>query len=213
MTLPRDAASAFRVAAAELGMCSTARLFSEQFLALGGPELLREARDVLGDELPVLDYVLSGLLEGNPLPVIDGSKVAEALHGPTSVLVVGLEAFFTDALVSHLPKCRIGLVLGEGGLEGDLRRIVANYDDRVELVKLADVQRWAGNKSALCTFVYGVRERSCYVQPIWLRMAGSDIRTQFRTLVGWDVLGAPTPRYPRWLVETSTEPFSRLVSP
>ncbi|MBK8251288.1 MAG: hypothetical protein IPK82_01285 [Polyangiaceae bacterium] len=181
-------------------------------MKLGGPDLLHEARDVLGDDLPVLDYVLSGLLEGNPPPPIDGTKVAAALHDPASVLVVGLEAFFMDALVVHLTQCRIGLVLGEGGLEGDLRRIIANYEDRVELVKLGDVQRWAGNKSALCTFVYGVRERSCYVQPIWLRMAGSDIRTQFRTLVGWDVLGAPTPRYPRWLVETSTEPFSRMVT-
>ena len=97
---------------------------------------------------------------------------------------------------------------------GDARRIVANFGGRVELVAMGDVQRWAGRSSALLTFGYGGRHSTVYVTPAWLRVAGSDIRPQFRTLVAWDVLGEPTPLYPRWFVETPREtiPSARVSS-
>lgn len=213
MSLPASAPAAFRLAAAELGMCSAARLFTGELLAAGGPALLGEARDRLGSDFPILDFVASEALEGQRPAPIDAAPVARALREPLSVLVVGLEAFFLDALVPAIPGVRLGLVLGEGGLEADMRRILGNFNGRVEEIRVGDVQRWAGNKSALLTFVYGTHDPVAYVQPVWLRVAGSDIRTQFRTLVGWDVLGRPTSLYPRWLVEAPLESFSRVVGP
>lgn len=213
MSLPASAPAAFRLAAAELGMCSAARLFAAELLAAGGAPLLEEARDRLGSDFPVLDLIASEALAGRRPGPIDAAPAARALRDPSAVLVVGLEAFFLDALVPALPGARIGLVLGEGGLDADVRRIVANFGGRVEEVRLGDVLRWAGNKSALFTFVYGTHGPHAYVQPVWLRVAGSDVRTQFRTVVGWDVLGQPTSLYPRWLVEAPLEPFSRVVSP
>lgn len=213
MKLPASAPAAFRLAAAELGMCSAARLFTEQLLAAGGEPLLDDARERLGSDFPVFDLIASEAIEGRAPRRPDAAEVARALRGARSVLVIGLEAFFLDALVPALGDARIGLVLGEGGLEGDVRRILANFGDRVEEARIGDVLRWAGNKSALLTFVYGAHGRVAYVSPVWLRVAGSDVRTQFRALVGWDVLGRPTTLYPRWLVETPIEPFSRVVGP
>lgn len=213
MKLPASAPAAFRLAAAELGMCSAARLFATELLAAGGEPLLEEARERLGAEFPVLDLVAAEVLAGRPSPPIDASAAAAALGSATTVLVVGLEAFFLDALVPAIAGARVGLVLGEGGLAGDVRRVLANFGDRVEDVRSGDVLRWAGRKSALLTFVYGVNGDHTHVAPVWLRVAGSDVRTQFRTLVGWDVLGRPTSLYPRWLVEAPIEPFSRVVGP
>lgn len=212
MSLPASAPAAFRLAAAELGMCSAARLFTGELLAAGGRPLLEEAREKLGSDFPVLDLLAEDALDGRPPPPIDPGPAVDALRDPAAVLVVGLEAFFLDALVPRIQGVRIGLVLGEGGLEGDVRRIVANFGDRVEEVRLGDVQRWAGKKSALLTFAYGTHGASAYVLPVWLRVGGSDVRTQFRTLVAWDVLGRPTSLYPRWLVEAPVEPFSRVVT-
>ncbi len=213
MTLPVSAPSAFRLAAAELGMCSAARLFTKELLAAGGEALLEEARERLGAEFPVLDLVAEEAMAGRPARPIDATAVAAALGTATTVLVVGLEAFFLDALVPAIRGARIGLVLGEGGLEGEVRRVLANFGDEVEEVRIGDVLRWAGRKSALLTFVYGATAHHAYVAPVWLRVAGTDVRTQFRTLVGWDVLGRPPPLYPRWLVEAPIEPFSRVVGP
>jgi len=213
VTLPVSAPAAFRLAAAELGMCSAARLFTSELLAAGGTALLVEAREQLGSDYPVLDLVLSEALEGRPAPAIDATEIVRALGTATTVLVVGLEAFFLDALVSALRDARLGLVLGEGGLEGDLRRILANFGGRVEEVRMGEIQRWAGRKSALLTFVYGSVGANAYVSPAWLRVAGPDVRTQFRTLVGWNVLARPMTLYPRWLAETPSEPFSRVVGP
>ncbi len=212
MRLPASAPAAFRLAAAELGMCSAARLFAAELLAAGGEELLSEAREKLGSDFPVFDLVASDALDGKPPARPDATETARALGSATSVLVIGLEAFFLDALVPALGDARIGLVLGEGGLAADLRRILANFGDRVEEARIGDLQRWAGRKSALLTFVYGTNGPVAYVSPVWLRVAGSDVRTQFRTLVGWDVLGRPTTLYPRWLVEAQIEPFSQVVS-
>lgn len=57
MRLPASAAAAFRLAAAELGMCSAARLFTKELHDAGGVELLDAAREELGAEFPVLDLV------------------------------------------------------------------------------------------------------------------------------------------------------------
>lgn len=213
MTLPVSASAAFRLAAAELGMCSAARLFTAELLAAGGPSLLGEAREQIGPDYPVLDLVASEALDDRPPPPIDATAVVRALGTATTVLVVGLEAFFLDVLVPALRDVRVGLVLGEGGLEGETRRILANFGDRVEEVRIGDVQRWAGRKSAMLTFVYGTAGTNVYVSPVWLRVAGPDVRTQFRTLVGWDVLGRPTSLYPRWSAEAPLEPFSVVVRP
>lgn len=214
MKLPPSAHAAFRLAAGELGMCSAARLFTDELLSAGGADLLGEARDHLGSDFPVFDLVAAEALEGHRRPPAGAALVARALGSASAVLVVGLEAFFLDALVPALDGgVRIGLVLGEGGLEGDVRRILANFGDRVEEARIGDVQRWAGKRSALLTFVYGTTSVNAYVPPVWLRVAGSDVRTQFRTLIGWDILGRPTLLYPRWLVETPLEPFTTVIQP
>lgn len=212
MKLPRNAAAAFQLAAAELGMCSGARLFVTELLAAGGPDLLAEARERLGPEYPVFDVVASDALEGHLPPPIDASGAVSAVGSAEVLLVVGLEAYFLDALVAALRGVRIGLLLGEGGLEGETRRVLANFGDRVEEVTAGEVLHWAGRKSALLTFVYGTVSGSAHVTPVWLRVAGPDVRPQFRTIVGWDVLGKPPTLYPRWLVEAPLEPFSRVVA-
>lgn len=211
MTLPASAPAAFRLAVAELGMCSAARLFAAELFAAGGAPLLAEARDQVGPDYPIFDVVASETLEGRPPRPVDAAAVVRALGSAQRVLVIGIEAYFLDALVPALSSAKIGLVLGEGGLEGERRRMLANFGDRVEDVALGEVLRWAGRKSALLTFVYGTASTSAYVAPVWLRVAGPDVRPQFRTIVGWDVLGRPPTLYPRWLVEAPLEPFSCVV--
>lgn len=211
MSLPQNAPAAFELAAAELGMCSAARLFVTELLAAGGAPLLAEARDRIGPSYPVFDIVASEALEGHLPPAIDASAVVAAIGSAQVLLVVGLEAHFLDALVAALGKVRIGLVMGEGGLEGERRRVLANFGGRVEEVNIGEVLHWAGRKSTLLTFVYGTVGTSAHVTPVWLRVAGPDVRPQFRTIVGWDVLGKPPTLYPRWLVEAPIEPFSRVV--
>lgn len=192
-------------------MCSAARLFATELLASGGPALLDDAREVLGAEFPVFELVAAETLAGRAPSPIDAKSCGESLRRSAAVLVVGIEAFHLDALVAELPDSRLGLVLGEGWLEADTRRVFANYDGRLEEVRVGDVQRWAGNRNALLTFVYGSHASSAYVTPAWLRIAGSDLRTQFRSLVGWEVLKRPTTLYPRWLVETPIETFSEVI--
>lgn len=211
MTLPASASSAFRLSAAELGMCSAARLFAAELHAAGGAPLLEEARDRIGPDYPIFDIVASETLEGRPPARINPASVVTALGSAKLVLVIGIEAYFLDALVAALPAARIGLVLGEGGLEGERRRILANFGGRVEDVPLSDVLRWAGRRSAMLTFIYGTVSTNAYVAPVWLRVAGPDVRPQFRTLVGWDVLNRAPALYPRWVVEAPLEPFSCLV--
>lgn len=212
MTLPPSAMGAFRLAAGELGMCSAARLFTAELLEAGGVAMLEEARDTIGPAFPVLEVVASDLLaERAALAPIDVRPAVRGLGSADPVLVVGLEAYHMDALVEALPGRRIGLLLEEGGLSGDRRRVLANFGGRVEDVRMSDVQRWAGRRSALLTFVYGTHGTVAYVLPAWLRVAGPDTRPQFRALVGWDVLGRPTSLYPRWLVEAPTDAFSEIV--
>jgi len=211
--LPPAIAQAFHMTAAELGMCSAARLFVRELAAAGGDALVREARDRLGRDYPVLDFVAARALDGDADPPIDPGPVRGALGGIARLLVVGLEAFFLDALVEALPEVEIGLIADSGETELDLRRVLANYRGRVEGVALGDIHRWAGRRSALLTFVYGADAHVVYVNAAWLRVSGPDVRSAFRSLVGWDIFGRPMLVYPRWLVETARSDLSRVVGP
>jgi hypothetical protein len=44
-----------------------------------------------------------------------------------------------------------------------------------------------------------------------VRVCGEDVRTQFRSLVAWDVLPHPFFVYPRWLVPAALSTFSAVV--
>jgi hypothetical protein len=211
--LPPGIDQAFRMAASELGMCSAARLFVRELADEGGEPLVAEAREQLGRLFPVLDLVAGRHLAGEVEPPIDPAPVVEALSGIARLLVVGIEADFLDALASRLPGAEMGILTGGGGLEPDFRRVLANYSGRAAAVGLSNFQQWAGRRSALLTFVYGTDGHVVHVQSTWLRVSGPDVRTQFRSLVGWDILGRPLDVYPRWLVETHYDDFSHLVSP
>lgn len=209
--LPPGLDQAFLMAATELGMCSAARLFVRELAAAGGDGLVAEARDQLGRAFPVLDFVAGRALAGEPEPPLDPAPVLRALAGIARLLVVGVEADFLDALVPRLAGVEIGLLAETGPAQADLRRVLANYGGRVRAVTLDDFQRWAGRRSALLTFVYGSDGHVAHVQGAWLRVSGPDVRTQFRSLIGWDILGRPLDVYPRWLVETHRDDFSDLA--
>lgn len=199
------------MAAGELGMCSAARLFVRELADEGGDALVAAARDRLGRAFPVFDFVAARFLDGDRAPSIDPSPVLEALAGIARLLIVGLEADFLDTLVPRLETTKIGLITEPVGIELNLRRVVANFGGRVEPVNLSDFQAWAGRRSALLTFVYGTDGHVVHVTPTWLRIAGPDARTQFRSIVGWDILGRPLFVYPRWLVEGSRDDLSRVI--
>jgi hypothetical protein len=48
------------------------------------------------------------------------------------------------------------------------------------------------------------------VLPAWVRATGEDVRTQFRSLLAWNVLQAPMFVYPRWLVEVDAASFTHV---
>lgn len=210
--LPPAIGQAFHMTAAELGMCSAARLFVRELAEAGGEELLVEACDRLGRDYPVFDFVAQRTLDGEPEQPIDPTPVTDALQGLARLLVVGLEAFYLDALVEALPEVEFGLIV-DGTVELDLRRVLANYEGRVQGVVLGDIHRWAGRRSGLLTFVYGADDHIAYVNASFLRVSGPDVRTSFRSLVGWDIFGRPMLVYPRWLVETARADLSHVVGP
>lgn len=201
---------AFKVAAGELGHVSAAWLFAREVAAELGREGVEQLRDGLGRAYPVLDAVAGLWLEGAHAPQVDAAQVAAACQGATRLLVVGVEALHLDALLPCLPAgLRVGLV--RLGLGVDWERALSNWDGRVEGTDLADFQRWAGARSVLLTFAYGGAGGELFVHPSWVRVHGPDVRTQFRTILAWDVLGAPMYVYPRWLVGVPPEQFSTLV--
>jgi hypothetical protein len=205
--LPSHLGQAFLMAAGELGMASAARLFVRELAELGGDELVAEACDAFGREYPVLDFVAHQWLDGHRASRLDPSDVRSALAGITRLLVVGLETDALDVLVSAIPGVEVGLVFEPFGVAPDMRRVLANYS-ALRSIDLADFRRWAGKRSALLTFVYGTDGHAAHVAATWLRVLGPDVRAQFRSLIGWDVLGQPMRLYPRWLVETSCDDFS-----
>ncbi|MCW8138598.1 MAG: hypothetical protein KIT58_06815 [Planctomycetota bacterium] len=204
---------AFRVACGELGHCAAAWLFVREVAQALGDAGVEGLRDELGRSYPVLDAVARRWFEGHRAPHVQPEGVVAACAGAARVLVVGLEAAHLDALVPLLPPdVRLGLVRS-GALEADWERVLANFGGRVEGADLGDFQRWAGARSALLTFAYGVHDGQAHVSPAWVRVSGPDVRAQFRALVAWDVLRAPTYVHPRWLVAVPLEDFSHVVGP
>lgn len=123
---------------------------------------------------------------------------------------MGLEASHTDRLVASFDGVKFALVT-HGSLPADWDRVITNYDGAVEPVDVGSFQSWAGPRSALLTFAYGVQGASTHVSPQWLCVVGDDVRTQFRSLIAWNVLTAPMLLHPRWLVEVPVAAFTDVV--
>lgn len=137
--------------------------------------------------------------------------MATACTGATRVLVVGLETWYLDALLPALGDAEVWL-LTQSSFTVDWDRVLANYGARVRGIDLATFQRLAGRRSALLVTTYGRRGEVTFTSPEWLRVVGADVRTQFRSVIGWEVLGSSLQVYPRWLVETPTSDFSQFVT-
>lgn len=208
--LPGGLEQAFMVAAGELGMCGAAWLFAENVAQDDGDRGVASLRDTLGRSFPVLDAVAERWLEGDRRPRPDPAPALAACANASRVVVVGLEAFHLDALVAGLGRARCGLIQSSP-FDVDWERALSNYDGRVEPLELEHFQAWAGPSSVLLTFAYGVQGHSTHVVPAWLRVIGEDVRTQFRSLVAWDVLRAPMFVYPRWLVEVPLSVFTDVA--
>jgi hypothetical protein len=203
--------AAFELASAELGFAAAAWLFVEEVGATSGREAVEALRDELGRSFSVLHFVASRWLEGERTPRIETSAVRSALAGVRRVLVVGIEAGHLDALARDLdPSTRIGL-LTYRLQRVEWERVIGNYSGRVEAVDVSDFQGWAGSRSAILTFVYGVRGDVINVLSAFLRVSGPDVRTQFREVIGWDVLGAMPEVYPRYLVEALASELTVLA--
>lgn len=202
---------AFSLAAAELGMASAGWLFTEEVFQGEGAEGVQRLRDALGRRWPVLDALCAAWLDGARAPQVDAAALVARLEGVTRVVVVGLEARWLDALLAVLPRSvRVGLVK-HSEFSPDWDRVSANLSGRVELLELADFQSWAGQHSALLSFVYGAGGGAgLFALSAWVRVSGPDVRTQFRDLIGWDVLRVPLSIYPRWLVAVSADDFTQL---
>lgn len=202
----------FFVAAQELGMFTASTLFLREVLQRAGAEAIPALRERLSREFPVFDAVAERWSAGPP-PPLSSSLVVDAARGATRVLVAGFDADPMDALVDALsPDTRVGLVANVGELCGDLSRTLANYRGRVELVELSAMPAWVGRKSALITFVYGVDEHdTAYTSLAWLRAQGPDVRTQFRSIIGWNLLGPAPSIHPKWVVASAADDFSELV--
>lgn len=205
---------AFTLAAGELGMASAAWLFAQEVWADGGDAAVQELRDELGRRWPVLDAICAAWLDGARAPTPDAAPLLPTLAELKRVVIVGLEARWLDALAAAAPKdLRLGLVRASE-FTPDWDRVLDNLAGRVELLELGDFQSWAGPRSALLTFVYGAGGAGgLFALSAWVRVAGPDVRTQFRELIGWDVLRVPVAVYPRWLVAVTPDDFTSLESP
>ncbi len=212
MTVLPTISRGFRLAAAELGMASAARLFIREISQAHGAAGVESLRDQLGREYPVLDCIAAHWLAGTPIPPPNPTQVVHALANIRRVLIVGLEADALDSLLPHLHAVETGFVTEGRALLPDWRRVLANYDT-VEAVSLGDFQQWAGREAALLTFVYGGDDHIVHVSPQWLRVQGPDVRASFRSIVGWDQLGLALEVYPRWFAEVERASFSEIVEP
>ncbi|MBL9007183.1 MAG: hypothetical protein JNJ46_23200 [Myxococcales bacterium] len=201
----------FAVAAAELGFCSAAWLFTEAVAAEGGDAKVRVLRDLLGRTYPVLDAVCVAWLAGERKARTEPGAVCNALQGAKAVIVVGFESLFLDALLPTLRDKAIHLLVQSRVDSEAWDRILSNYDHRVRSLDLIDVQRLAGSQTAILCLLYGANEHSVHVPPAWLRLFGDDVRAQYRSFIGWDVLHQPMYVYPRWLIEVPRSDFTRIV--
>lgn len=206
--LPRGIEQGFGLAAAELGLCTASWLFVRELAGAGGEPLVQRLRDSLGRTFPVLDAVAAQWLDGVKTPVIDSASIVAACVGCKTVLTVGFEADFFDALLQQLTEVQFRLLRYSPFGSVDWERILANYDERVGLADLNDFQLWAGTRTVVLTFLYGAGAHSVNASPAWLRMVGEDVRAQFHSFIGWDVLRRPMYVYPRWLVEVPRSDFS-----
>jgi len=201
---------AFRLAASELGMASAAWLFVRQTAAAEGAAGVAALRDAMGRNWPVLDAVCAGWLAGRQTQSIDPDQLREDLIGAQRLLLVGYEADWVDALLPHLAsELRVGLITAGDPL-ADWERVLANHRGRIEPVAPAAFQSWAGPRSLLLSFVYGHTPQQLFVLPAWLRTAGSDVRLQFRELLGWHIMDTSLALYPRWLVAAEPDTFTVL---
>jgi len=215
-SLPSAFGQAFRVAAAELGMASASQLMIREIAGGAGLEAVAELRDRYGREFPVLDHAAARWLSGEGEPAIDPEPVLAALQGIERLLVVGLEAAHLDLLLPALPAVEVGFITEGRALMPEWRRVLANYtsgsdEGRVAAVGLSDFQLWAGPRAALLTFIYGGDGHVVHVSGQWLRVAGPDVRTQFRSLIGWDVVGGELHVYPRWFAEVARSTFTKVL--
>jgi hypothetical protein len=204
-------APSFAVAARELGFCSAAWLFAEQAAAYGGDAQVSAMRNALGRTYPVLDAICAAWLDGERQPVMDTKAVAQALHGAKTVVVIGFESIFLDSLLLQLPGIQIHLLSNGTEDAQTWNRMLANFNRVVHSVDLMSVQRLAGSQTSLLCMVYGATEHAVHVPPTWLRLFGDDVRAQFRSFVGWNVLRRSMYVYPRWLVESPRHHFARIV--
>ena len=206
---------AFRLAASELGMASAAWLFVQETAALAatpaeGAAAVAALRDEMGRAWPVLDTVCAGWLGGGAALQVDVEAIATVLQGAERLVLVGYESAWVDALLAVLPEqVRVGLVLA-GDPMTRWERVLANHGGRVEALSLEDFQAWAGSRSVLLTFVYGVSGYQFFALPTWLRVAGPDVRLQFRSLLGWRILDVAMEVYPRWLVAADTHSLTDM---
>lgn len=211
VALPSSIDRAYHVAAAELGFFSAARLFVEETAGALGDDGVEALRHELGRRFPVLDAVAAMALRGSPARRPDAGAARRGLEGLSRVLVVGVEADALDALCPLPSRLRGGILMHRGVGEVDWARVAANLDGPWELVPMDHFQRWAGSRSGVLTFAYGVTEQVVQVTPEYLRVVGVDTRSQFRALLGWDLLPGGTEVYPRWLAEAPLDLFSRVV--
>ncbi len=213
VTLPTAIDAAFRLAAAELGMASAARLFVGELAAASGRAGVEALRDRLGRAYPVLDGIAGRWLRDGSLAPPSAAGAAAAIAGVSRLLVVGIEADALDVLLPELRGVEVGFVTEGRALLPEWRRVLANYErvEGVEAVGLGDFQLWAGRDAALLTFVYGGDAEVVHVSPQWLRVQGPDTRALFRSLVAWDVLGEALEVYPRWFAEAPRASFTEVV--
>jgi hypothetical protein len=209
--LPNGLGQAFFAVAGELGMTTTAWLFVGAVARCSGDPGVAALSESVGGSYPVLEAVARGWLAGARRPMVDPTPVLAALGNSSRLVVIGVEASFLDALV---PRVDLGVklaMIAHSPFPVDWDRVLDNYAGRIERLDLDTFQNWAGGKSALLTFAYGRDDDRTSVLPLWLRACGSDVRAQFRALVGWNVLGTPLERYPRWLVEIEADSFTHFV--
>jgi len=193
-------------------MATAAWLFVRAVARCAGDEGVAELAADLGETFTVLEAVAHRWLAGSREASTDPSAVLDALGNATRLVVVGLEAAPLDELVRRVPSGLKIAMIAHSQFPVDWGRIFDNYGGGVERVDLDTFQTWAGPRSALLTFAYGRHDTRTCVRPLWLRACGADVRAQFRSLIGWDILGAPLEHYPRWLVETETTTFTHFVS-
>ncbi|HVG63392.1 MAG TPA: hypothetical protein VNA24_32805 [Hyalangium sp.] len=209
-TLPEGLHQAFIVAVGELGMACAASLFVESVAQEDGTDGVAALRDALGRSFPVLDAVAEQWLAGARALRTDPTAILAACEGASELVVVGLEAFFLDALMARLPPRTRCALLCHSPFDVDWERVLSNYSGRISPVNLESFQSWAGPRSVLLTFAYGVGGSSTHVLPAWVRATGEDVRMQFRSLLAWNVLQAPMFVYPRWLVEVDAASFTHV---